>query len=161
MNKKFNTKASVKDVDKWLEDVEQWQENLEKMVGDYEAGFTMKIQESFGEDFEKRMEAWGERFGKEIEFHVKRHSKDVERWATELSEELTNSMDIEVIVEEAMAAKADAEHSRTSAMEKAERIAKQRPKAPKVFIKRLPTSQRFPNILKELISNYQKALSQI
>ena len=95
------------------------------MVGDYEAGFTMKIEESFGEDFEKRMEAWGERFGKEIEFHVKRHSKDIDKWASELSDELTNSMDIEVIVEDAMEARVKAERSRASAMEKAERIARQ------------------------------------
>ena len=65
----------------------------------------MKIERVFGEDFEKRMGLWGERFGKEIEFHVKRHSKDIDKWASELSEELTNSMDIEVIVEDAMEAK--------------------------------------------------------
>lgn len=150
LNKKFNAKASVKEVDQWLEDVEQWHENLEKMVGDYEAGFTMKIEETFGEDFEKRMEAWGERFGKEIEFHVKRHSKDVEKWAEELSEDITNSMDIEVIVDEAMEARAEAERSRASAMEKAERLSRQRPKAPKVVIKRLPSKSSHPKHTKRI-----------
>ena len=116
----------------------------------------MKIEESFGEDFEKRMEAWGERFGKVIEFHVKRHSKDVERWATELSEELTNSMDIEVIVEEAMAAKADAEHSRIC-NGKSRTYSQTKTKGSKVFIKRLPTKSTLPKHSKELISNYQKA----
>ena len=47
LNKKFNTKVSVKAVDKWLEDVEEWHESLEKMVGDYEARVYYEDRESF------------------------------------------------------------------------------------------------------------------
>ncbi|AWH72905.1 hypothetical protein DCS32_01625 [Dokdonia sp. Dokd-P16] len=84
LNRKYNTRVSVREVDKWLDDVEAWGEDFGKKMEDWGENFGESMEawgESFGENFGKSMEKWGESFGKDMEKWGENFGKKMERWA--------------------------------------------------------------------------------
>lgn len=86
LNRKYNTRVSVREVDKWLDDVEAWGEDFGKKMEDWGENFGESMEEwgeSFGENFGKSMEKWGESFGKDMEQWGENLGKKMEQWAEE------------------------------------------------------------------------------
>ena len=84
LNRKYNTRVSVREVDKWLDDVEAWGEDFGKKMDDWGENFGESMEkwgESFGDNIGKSMEKWGESFGKDMEKWGENFGKKMERWA--------------------------------------------------------------------------------
>jgi hypothetical protein len=107
LNKKYNSKASVRDVDNWLDEVDSWSANVENVMEEWGENFGKQFSEKFGKDFEQKMEKWGEEFGekfgkdmekwgenfgKQMEEFGKRfeeqHGKDMEKWGEEFGKQM-------------------------------------------------------------------------
>jgi len=82
LNRKYDTKVTVREVDQWLEDVDEWGEDLGDRMEEWGEGFG-KSMEKWGEDFGKSMENWGESFGEDMEEWGENLGKSVEKWVEE------------------------------------------------------------------------------
>ena len=73
LNKRFGTKATIKEVDKWLEEMEVWGED-------------------FGESFGKNMEQWGENYGEAMEESMQAWGQNMgaamENWGAQFGEQM-------------------------------------------------------------------------
>lgn len=87
LNKQYNAKATVAEVDAWLEEVDEWSENIEKVMGEWGENFGNEFANKFGPEFEKKMEKWGEEYGKEMEKWGEQFGKDMEKWGEEMEKE--------------------------------------------------------------------------
>ncbi|PKA82161.1 hypothetical protein ATE92_0286 [Ulvibacter sp. MAR_2010_11] len=83
LNKKYNSNATVGQVDKWLEEVEAWSKNVEEVMGKWGENFGKEFDMKFGPEFEKEMEQWGEEFGKRMEQWGEEYGKKMEQWSEE------------------------------------------------------------------------------
>lgn len=88
LNKKYNTNASVADVEKWLVEMEKWGDDLGKDMEAWGQNFAKQFGgnmeawgETFGKQLEKGMDAWGANFGKEMEAWGENLGKQMEQWA--------------------------------------------------------------------------------
>lgn len=116
LNKKYDSNASVREVDSWLNDVDEWSANIENVMEEWEENFGKKFEmqfgpdfelkmdklgedfgkqwdkwgeefgKEFGEKFEKEMEEWGEAFGKDMEKWGEEFGKNMEEWAKQFEE---------------------------------------------------------------------------
>ena len=86
LNKKYNTKVTVKEVDKWLEDLEEWSEGFEKVMEEWGEDFGKEFELKFGPEFEEKMEKWGEAFGKDMEEWGEAFGKEIEEWAEQFED---------------------------------------------------------------------------
>ncbi|MEZ4858785.1 MAG: hypothetical protein R2781_08240 [Flavobacteriaceae bacterium] len=86
LNKKYDAKVSVKEVDAWLKEVDVWAAEFEKVMENWGENFGKKFEMQFGPDFEKKMEKWGEEFGEKF-------SKDMEQWGEEFGEQFGKDME--------------------------------------------------------------------
>jgi len=82
LNKKYDSNASVKEVDQWLDEVDAWSANIEDVMEKWGEDFGKKFEMQFGPEFEKKMEKWGEEFGKEME-----------KWGEEFGEKFGKEME--------------------------------------------------------------------
>jgi len=93
LNRKYDTKVKIREVDAWLEemedwgdkfedDMEEWGENFELKMGDLEKAME-DWGENFGESIGKAFEDWGEGFGKDMEKWGEEFGRKVEKWAEE------------------------------------------------------------------------------
>lgn len=102
LNKKYNSKVSVKQVDRWLDDVDDWSSDVEDVMEDWGKNFGKEFDQKFGPEFEKKMEKWGEefgksmeawgeafgeKFGKEMEAWGESFGKDMEKWAEQFEKD--------------------------------------------------------------------------
>ena len=83
LNKKYKSKATVAQVDYWLEEVDAWSENIEEVMGEWGEKFGKEFELKFGPEFELKMEKWGEEFGKEMEKWGEEFGKNMEKWGEE------------------------------------------------------------------------------
>ncbi len=86
LNRKYNTKVSVRQVDKWLNDVEKWGDEFGEKMEDWGENFGKSMDqwgERFGKDLEQSMESWGENFGKSMEKWGENFGKKMEKWVEE------------------------------------------------------------------------------
>ena len=107
LNKKYNSNASVRDVDSWLNEVDEWSANVENVMEKWGEEFGQKFEMQFGPEFELRMEKWGEdfgkqwekwgeefgkefgeKFGKEMEEWGEAFGKDMEKWGEEFGKNM-------------------------------------------------------------------------
>jgi len=104
LNKKYDSNASVNEVDRWLGEVDKWAEEFGKVMEEWGASFEEKFSEKFGPDFEKKMEAWGEEFGRKMEVwgqefgekfgkDMEQFGKDMEQWGEEFGEKFGKDME--------------------------------------------------------------------
>ncbi len=88
LNKKYNTKVSVREVDEWLEELEEWSEGFEEVMEEWGEEFGKEFELKFGPEFEKKMEKWGEAFGKDMEEWGEAFGKDMEEWGESFGKEI-------------------------------------------------------------------------
>jgi len=86
LNKKHNSKVTVRQVDDWLVEVDEWSANVEKVMEEWGENFGKQFGEKFGADFEEKMEKWGEEFGEKF-------GKDMEKWGEEFGEKFGKDME--------------------------------------------------------------------
>jgi len=90
LNKKYNKKVTVKQVDKWLQEVDEWSEEFSAVMETWGENFGKEFEDKFGpefeekmekwgEEYEKKMQVWGEKFGEEIEEKTQAIIMDVEK----------------------------------------------------------------------------------
>lgn len=87
LNKKYNSKATVAQVDNWLEEVEAWSENIEEVMGKWGEKFGKEFELKFGPEFELKMEKWGEEFGKSMEKWGEEFGESMEKWSEEFEKD--------------------------------------------------------------------------
>ncbi|MFT4848757.1 MAG: hypothetical protein ACI83B_001292 [Sediminicola sp.] len=88
LNKKYDTKVSVREVDSWLEDLEEWSEGFEKVMEEWGEDFGREFELKFGPEFERKMEKWGDAFGKDMEKWGEAFGKDMEVWGENFGKEV-------------------------------------------------------------------------
>ena len=88
LNKKYNTKVTVKEVDNWLDDLEEWSEGFEEVMEEWGEEFGREFELKLGPEFEKKMEKWGEAFGKDMEEWGEAFGKDMEEWGENFGKEI-------------------------------------------------------------------------
>lgn len=93
LNKKYNSKVTVKQVDKWLQEVDAWSEEFSGVMESWGENFGKEFEDKFGPEFEEKMEKWGEEYEKKIK-----------EWGEKFEEEMeeksqTLIMDVEKLTE--------------------------------------------------------------
>jgi hypothetical protein len=88
LNKKYKSRATVKQVDSWLRDVDNWAEGFENVMEDWGEKFGREFELKFGPEFEKKMEAWGEAFGKDMEAWGEKFGKNMEEWGESFGKDI-------------------------------------------------------------------------
>lgn len=92
LNKKYNTKVTTKQVDRWLDEVDVWADEFSKVMESWGEEFGQKFSDKFGPDFERKMENWGEEFGKQMEAwgeeFGEKFGKDMEKWGEEFGKDM-------------------------------------------------------------------------
>ena len=87
LNKKYKSKATVAQTDKWLAEVEAWSENIEEVMGKWGEKFGKEFELKFGPEFELKMEKWGEEYGKKMEKWGEEFGKSMEKWGEEFEKD--------------------------------------------------------------------------
>jgi hypothetical protein len=88
LNRKYNTKVTVRAVDNWLEELEQWSEGFEEVMETWGEDFGREFELKFGPEFERKMEKWGEAFGRDMETWGEAFGKDMEQWGENFGKEV-------------------------------------------------------------------------
>ena len=88
LNKKYNSNATVQEVDRWLADVDKWSNNIERVMEDWGDNFGREFDQKFGPEFERKMEKWGEEFGEKMEAWGENFGKEMEAWGENLGRDI-------------------------------------------------------------------------
>ena len=106
LNKKYDTKVTVAEVDKWLQETEAWREEFSDVMKNWGEKFGKEFEDKFGPEFEVKMEKWG-----------KEYEKKMQEWSEKFNEEMeTKTQKIILDVEKLTDKYEDAEEKRYRVM---------------------------------------------